>query len=274
MVGESSGVVHFFENTASIGQDASFNLVGDIIADGAPLDVGQSSTPALYDLSGDGLLDLIVPERNGNINYYKNIGTETNYEFTLITEMLGGIEGTQQGFFIGNTGVQFYEYAGETFLAVGYEGGTITTYNNIDDNQEGNYSMYEENAFGIDVGMRAKPCIIDINGDNLMDVVVGSVGGGVSFFDGNLSVGIGEPKQERDNLVIFPNPTSRTLQIQTTDGTLLHLASISIYSISGQLLRQESMRNNSIDVSALPPGMYIIEIRTSDIVSRTKFIKK
>lgn len=274
MVGESSGVVHFFENTAASGQDASLELVGNIIADASPIDVGQSSTPTLYDLSGDGLLDLIVPERNGNINYFKNIGTETDYEFTLITEMLGGIEGTQQGFFIGNTGVQFYEYNGETFLAVGYEGGTITTYNNIDNNQEGTYNIYQEVAFGIDVGMRAKPCIIDINGDNLMDIFVGSVGGGVSHFDGNLSVGFGDTKQVLDNLVIFPNPTSGTLQIQTTDGTLLNSASTSIYSISGQLVWQETVSNNAIDVSALPPGMYIIEINTDDAVSRTKFVKK
>lgn len=274
MVGETSGFVHYFENTASAGEDANFILSEDIVADGNPIDIGQSSTPTLYDLSGDGLLDLIVAERNGNINYFKNIGTETNHEFTLITEMLGGIEGVQQGFFIGNTGVQFYDYEGETFLAIGFEGGTITTYNNIDGNEEGTYTLFEENAFGVDVGLRAKPSIIDLNGDNLMDVFCGSVGGGVSHFDGDLSVGISEKKQVIDNIVLFPNPTSGTLQIRTTDGTTLNAATASVYSISGMMVWQGSLSNNAIDVSSLPSGMYIVEIRANEVLSRTKFIKK
>ena len=38
-------------------------------------------------MNGDELLDLIIGEENGNLNYYENTGTATDPVFTLLDEL-------------------------------------------------------------------------------------------------------------------------------------------------------------------------------------------
>jgi hypothetical protein len=48
--------------------------------------------PELYDLDGDDDLDLLLGERLGNVNFYRNIGTKQSFVFELETESFGGVE--------------------------------------------------------------------------------------------------------------------------------------------------------------------------------------
>ena len=45
-------------------------------------DVGDSSTPTFFDLDGDGDLDLVVGEYEGNFNYFLNESTTSTISFT------------------------------------------------------------------------------------------------------------------------------------------------------------------------------------------------
>ncbi|CAN5569082.1 hypothetical protein BH11BAC1_BH11BAC1_06730 [soil metagenome] len=67
------------------------------------------------------------------------------------------------------------------------------------------------------------------------------------------------------DLSVYPNPTSSTLFIK---GDLLgkKLVSMRLYNSAGQLIKTESIRNNSdaIDVSILSAGNYFIEFITKD----------
>ncbi len=56
---------------------------------------------------------------------------------------------------------------------------------------------------------------------------------------------------------VFPNPTNGTLYIQSEVPTAIRL-----YSIDGQLLRHREVAadNDFMDISAFPPGLYILRI--------------
>jgi hypothetical protein len=60
-------------------------------------------------------------------------------------------------------------------------------------------------------------------------------------------------------LVLYPNPVSDVLQINTT-----RLGNFRIFSTLGKILLEGSIKNKSIDVSKLSSGMYLIEIQFED----------
>jgi hypothetical protein len=70
---------------------------------------------------------------------------------------------------------------------------------------------------------------------------------------------------------IYPNPVSNTLFISSNN---IVIDSITIYSLTGKKVLEDSKRVNSIDVSGLSKGMYFIEVHSDSEKTVKKFIKK
>lgn len=69
--------------------------------------------------------------------------------------------------------------------------------------------------------------------------------------------------------VIYPNPTSDILNIQTDQ----KISKIEIYDAGGKLLKSNSGHEKNIRVSELTTGLYLIKIYTDKAVINSKFIK-
>jgi Leucine-rich repeat (LRR) protein len=75
---------------------------------------------------------------------------------------------------------------------------------------------------------------------------------------------------EHQNLTLFPNPAKDRLQVQMDSGR--SVMAISVYNISGQLLIQ-IRSTDTIDVSSLSTGSYLIQIESDWGNTTQKFIK-
>ena len=75
LVGEGNGRVNYFENTGSAQKRAFAAPVTDNPF-GIP-DVGRRSAPVAADLDGDGDLDVLVGEEDGNLNLFDNVSPPT-----------------------------------------------------------------------------------------------------------------------------------------------------------------------------------------------------
>ncbi len=128
ILGGLDGYIHVFENNAQPGQAASF-----VLSQPNFIDVGINAAPQLFDVNGDTLLDLIIGERNGNLNYYENTGTANNPVFTLISEDFGGVDVRKQGFNIGYSTPFMFSINDELQLFVGSESGDIHQYIGIEE---------------------------------------------------------------------------------------------------------------------------------------------
>ncbi len=80
LVGESSGEVNYLRNVGS-SRAPRFELVSERFAD---IDVGRRSAPALVDLDGDGLLDLVVGREEAGVVAFRNVGTRTEPRFESV----------------------------------------------------------------------------------------------------------------------------------------------------------------------------------------------
>lgn len=130
LIGDNNGVLHLFENNAQPGQPASFVFSQ---ANYSAIDVGLNAAPQLFDVNGDTLLDLVIGERNGNLNYYENTGTANNPVFSLMSEDFGGVDVRKQGFNIGYSTPFMFKLNNETQLFVGSESGDIHQYIGIEE---------------------------------------------------------------------------------------------------------------------------------------------
>ena len=76
-----------------------------------------------------------------------------------------------------------------------------------------------------------------------------------------------------DNLVIYPNPVKDALNINLTNG--LEDATYSIFNIEGKLVMNSDLdTNNTIDVSQLSAGNYILRVQSNNSIKTQKFIKQ
>lgn len=130
IIGDSNGVLHLFENNSQPGQSANFVLS---VANYSGIDVGLNAAPQLFDVNGDTLLDLIIGERNGNLNYYKNTGSSNSPIFTLVSEDFGGVDVRKSGFNIGYSVPFMFKFNNELQLFVGSESGDILQYTGIEE---------------------------------------------------------------------------------------------------------------------------------------------
>ena len=273
VIGDIDGQLHYFENIAGAGNTADFVLTqpGITDADGNVIDIGQFATPFLIDIDRNGTIDLVVGERNGNLNYYQNTGLPENFEFTLITESFGGIDlpgELNEGF-----AVPFIMDIEEGYhLFLGSDFGAILHYFPIEDDLSGDFNLANENILPFYEGRRTGLTMGDLSSTPGLEMIVGNLRGGLGYYESADPIGIIESFDLIDNVKLFPNPTSGVLNI-TTEMEFSY--NLQIINLTGQIVLKHDrlIGNHQLDVSELPNGMYIIKLILADKQLQIKFVK-
>jgi uncharacterized delta-60 repeat protein len=77
---------------------------------------------------------------------------------------------------------------------------------------------------------------------------------------------------EKNSMVIYPNPVTNLLQIQTPNNVII--SSTRILDISGKLIFEQKTNSNSINTEILTKGFYILEVFSGKDKFTCKFIKE
>lgn len=85
----------------------------------------------------------------------------------------------------------------------------------------------------------------------------------------NTVLATSEISKDNSNIIIYPNPVKDVLNIQSKH----EIVKAEIYDTTGRILNSASVKGNSINVSELTKGNYIIKLSTKDKSFTQKFIK-
>lgn len=257
IVGDAEGILHYFQNTGGAGV-ANFVLDASPLKDAAnlTLDVGIAAYPFLYDLDNDGDLDLVIGERNGNLNHYDNIGTPSNHSFKYITDTLGKINVNEDGYIVGHSIPFLFKNAnGNTQLFVGSERGMVHYYSSIDGNLTGTFALSSDNVDGINIGYQSAPALYDFDNDGKLDMILGNLRGGLAYYKGKEDL-LSINNEHKLNVELYPNPNSGSFTIELPEN-----AQFKLYSVEGKLLHEQTLlRGVSSINTSLPSGIYFVEV--------------
>lgn len=138
---------------------------------------GSQSAPALADLTGNGLLDLVVGRSNGELSYYRNVGTETEPSFELESDQWMGIRVGRRSH------PSFVDLDGDGLLdlVVGRESTGAVVFRNTGTAAEPRFE--EDPSVEIRLHPYGAPAFADLNRDGVAELIAGGASGGLIYFE-------------------------------------------------------------------------------------------
>lgn len=278
ILGDQGGKLHLFRNSAGAGMpfDLELEIPNYTDQNGDEIDVGQFACPQFFDIDNDGDQDLLIGEKNGNINFYQNTGGDENPAFILESDTIGDVVASNYLGINGYAVPYFFKNGnGNTRLLVGTEKGIVNYYGNIDGNVGGSFDLIELSFAGIKEGDRSAVALFDFNNDDIPELLYGQVGGGLAWYQGldttNVVPGIADGNRFLFNL--YPNPANDYLMIDS-DQQYGAITSIEVYDMLGKLVIDLQSNNlpQIVDLRTLPNGSYVCRLRSGEYFGAKEFV--
>ena len=287
IAGTANGSLYYYENTAGAGNPMALNLIDTAYMN---INNGPYATPRLVDLNDDTLLDLVVGEYNGHLNYHQNAGTAIAPQFssTPTVDTLGGIH-FYNPFLEGFISVDFgkADSTGELFAFVGTQDGTVFIYDSISQNlNSGDHFRLVDSI--VTNNAHSAVAVDNINFSDSLELILGEAGGGISLW-GRTSMytppndtdSIGDSTFVREllppfqELIVYPNPAQENVSIQLT-GNYTGEAKLSLQDLTGRVYETYVLsvtlgeKVETFDVSHLSSGTYllVLEGKNEQLVKR------
>ncbi|MCK4642191.1 VCBS repeat-containing protein [bacterium] len=147
------------------------------------INVGGYSAPAFVDIDDDNDLDLLIGERYGLIEYYRNDGTAAAASFVYVTDNYLSYDVGQDC----KPAFADIDDDGDYDLFIGEFYGNVFYYRNDGTAAIASWTLVDTAYQSIDVGSASSPDFVDIDNDGDLDMFIGENSGNLNYYrnDGN-----------------------------------------------------------------------------------------
>ena len=210
------------------------------------------------DIDGDGDNDLVIFEAGGDkISWFENLDGLGSFS---IKKVIANIYRPSDIF------VSDIDNDGDLDILTTFVGdGKIAWFKNLDG--AGTFS----NRIIIDDYASSSIVGADIDGDGYKDVVTANNGLYDLVWYKNLTY-LGIEDQLLQALSIYPNPATNVLQINNPNNVVIK--QVKVYNVLGEEVLQVQGNNETINVSNLHPGVYLVKLITQEGVRSIKVVKE
>ncbi|MDX1907995.1 MAG: T9SS type A sorting domain-containing protein [Bacteroidia bacterium] len=264
LLGKNLGTLDYFKNISTSPTAIYPTFVRETV-DYQGIDVGAHATPCLADVNGDSLPDLVIGERDGNLNLYLNTGTAQQPVFTLTDETWGNVNVSRSIFQPGYATPHIFTLQDTLRLIAGSDQGNLYYYPVISVDTEATFLLADTLFTGQDQGLRSAPATGDLDQDNALELVCGNYAGGLTLYSlyadttGNplpVSAPLAQP-----GVRIGPNPARDMLQVTSPYGTVTE---VQLLHISGALVQvwHPGVPVAQLSLTGIPAGSYLARIQS------------
>mgnify|MGYP001223979191 CR=1 FL=1 len=258
LIGDAEGFLHYFRNDPVNG-DANHSLVAPQYMGIST--IGNNASPAIADINGDGLLDLIVGERTGILSYFENTGTASVPQFPSSPTIsnFGDID-VSELCCTGYATPQVMDdpaFGPGTYLVIGSDEKWIRIFE-ITEDLSGSFPLID--SIYVNAG-RIDPHLVRLfDEDDVIGLLAGEAGGGLLYYYRNGDYPVGSralnATQAPVDFQLFPNPSQGSWTM-AFDG--LVSGTVRVFNALGkEVMREEMLLERSFTSSLLLQGGYYI----------------
>ncbi|MEE9448760.1 MAG: FG-GAP-like repeat-containing protein, partial [Ignavibacteriaceae bacterium] len=273
IIGKFNGKLLIYNNSGN--PSSPMFTSGESLLDnnGVEIDIGTTAVPFLIDIDNDFDSDLIIGAFNGKVSLYRNTGTSSGYQFTLIPDYFGTID-------VGDNSTPFiidYNNDGNNDLFTGNRNGEFYYFQNEGTNVNPVWNEVTNSFLPVNFGANTAPYFVDIDSDNDTDLFLGNVKGGLYLYINMLVSNVADREIEpisTFSVKAFPNPFNPKVSLDIHLNNEMNII-IEIYNIIGEKVKQ--IFNGSLSSGEhrftwdgmneaneiLPSGNYIILARSA-----------
>ena len=262
------GILIYFEN---IGTPESPNFDAEV-EDLYDLDLEFTFLTDFVDIDGDGDFDMFVNRvdvdtYDGSFVYYENTGTPelANFGEDLINPF--GLNAEAGYLFMFGDFADLDLDGDLDLIRAEFYGDRAYYHENIGTADSPNFALGDGvgSPFGLSrIVYAVGATFADIDGDGDQDVFISDYYGALHYFENiEFNLGIGSDN-DQFSFEVYPNPSSDFISIQY-DADKIELKELQIISIDGKSLQKRTSDFKSpLNISSLPLGIYIIQLKTDD----------
>lgn len=263
--------IRVFVNTAAKGAAAQYDLTKAVIWPKPDL-IGAGDLLTVADVDRDGKPDLLIGRYNyGTILYYRNAGTAVSPVFQLQNQTFGGFTNDDYVYAKARS-IVVADLNGDqkNELILAADNGTVRVYEFPDPVNKTLTLLDSLPSIGLP-GAGLIAATADLDGDQLPDLLLGSVSGGLRYLKNTSQKIVTGLPEEPTSPWVFPNPTDRYLTIRSP-----YDASVDVVSMSGQVvLSGQVVRANAeivIDLKSVANGTYLVRLSADGRPARVQKI--
>ncbi|MEN9331373.1 MAG: hypothetical protein RLZZ94_463 [Bacteroidota bacterium] len=239
------------------------------------IDIGNNAAPQIVDVDRDGKNDLLIGERSGVLNFYKNNSTGSNLLFTLQTSNFGGVNVSAPNAITGYSNPLLFDNGNGYELLVGSEAGSVYHYQNIDNNLTGIFSLIDSAYNNIYEPKRVTLSMYDYNLDGKKDLMLGNGAGGIRGYLGQLNNAISENQNVELLFEVSPNPLINENALALKFSSEVINAKLKMTDVVGNVIFDSTINQQylNLDLSKLISGTYLLSVSQNGRVFLKKIIK-